>query len=144
MRKRSNTLFPTRANPKIEALRPARVESVIVFLSFSVFFPSLEREERERKQMENERLPGFFIRRKKSKMKKEKTIVSVLKDISTRLFISFYIFFNPGSWKPWEFSCNRLMVSPTDAKKEKSIKGCRHQPFLFLINSVCGLKARPY
>ena len=70
-------------------------------------------------------------------MKKEKTIVSVLKDISTRLFISFYIFFNPGSWKPLEFSCNRLMVSPTDAKKEKSIKGCRHQPFLFLINSVC-------
>ena len=63
------------------------------------------------------------------------------------LFFSFlfiFFFFNPGSWKPWEFSCNRLMVSPTDAKKEKSIKGCRHQPFLFLINSVCGLKARPY
>lgn len=21
-----------------------------------------------------------------------------------------FLFFNPGSWKPWEFSCNRLMA----------------------------------
>jgi hypothetical protein len=26
--------------------------------------------------------------------------------------VNDFLFFNPGSWKPWEFSCNRLMAGP--------------------------------
>ena len=36
------------------------------------------------------------------------------------------IFFNPGSWKPWEFSCNRLMVSSLGYKKTRNAQQMSH------------------
>lgn len=45
------------------------------------------------------------------KEKKEKEDAIILSSIAY-VFLFLFLFFNPGSWKPWEFSCNRLMAGP--------------------------------
>ena len=78
---------------------------IIFFLIFSFIcnrWYDYEREKKENNMIASEALTS----RKKRKRSNENS-----SEFFIHLIISF-LFFNPGSWKPWEFSCNRLMAGP--------------------------------